>query len=149
MKIKNTVFGIFLISAVVLSFVFSEIKQQFETIENEKYTIISQSLKERVKNLISDKQSSTLAIALTLSQNSNIVKAVKNEIFDDLVLKKISEDLKKLTDYKNVWIQVIDIKGNSLYRSWTNKKGDNLYDIRADLIEIKKFYQCRYLFYDI
>jgi len=136
MKIKNTIFGIFLISAVVLSFVFSEIKQQFETIENEKYTIVSQSLKERVKNLISDKQSSTLAIALTLSQNSNIVEAVKNETFDDLVLKKISEDLKKLTDYKNVWIQVIDIQGNSLYRSWTDKKGDNLYNIRADLREL-------------
>lgn len=136
MKIKNTIFGIFLISAVVLSFVFSEIKQQFETIENEKYTIISQSLKERVKNLISDKQSSTLAIALTLSQNSNIVEAVKTETFDTLVLTKISQDLKKLTDYKNVWIQVIDIKGNSLYRSWTDKKGDNLYDIRADLREL-------------
>jgi C4-dicarboxylate-specific signal transduction histidine kinase len=136
MKIKNTIFGIFLVSAVVLSFVFSEIKQQFETIENEKYTIVSQSLKERVKNLISDKQSSTLAIALTLSQNSNIVEAVKAETFNDLVFKKISEDLKKLTDYKNVWIQFIDTKGTSLYRSWTDQKGDNLYDIRADLREL-------------
>ena len=136
MKIKNTIFGIFLVSAVVLSFVFLEIKQQFESIESEKYTIVSQSLKERVKNLISDKQSSTLAIALTLSQNSSIVESVKNEIFDEITLKKISEDLKKLTDYKNVWIQVIDIKGKSLYRSWTDKKGDSLYEIRADLREL-------------
>lgn len=44
--------------------------------------------------------------------------------------------LKGVAEYaslKNVWIQVIDKKGYSLYRSWTDKRGDAIIQKRQDL----------------
>lgn len=126
----------FVLLAFMLVFVYIDLKNRFEFVENEKYKIISKSIKERVLNLVSDKQSSTLAISLTLSQNSDIISSLRGNDFDTLPLEKISKDLRSLTDYKNVWIQILSPKGVSLYRSWTQKRGDNLYDIRADLREL-------------
>ncbi|MDY0327581.1 MAG: ATP-binding protein [Arcobacteraceae bacterium] len=133
---KKAIYLLLFVVALVLIYGYIDIKNRFATIENEKYTIVANSLQERVQNLITDKQSSTLAIALALSQNNDIVTTIKNQVFDTIPLGKISADLKTLTDYKNVWIQLIDVHGTSLYRSWTPNTGDNLYDIRSDLREV-------------
>ncbi|QOG12396.1 ATP-binding protein [Arcobacter sp. FWKO B] len=136
---KKTIYATTLIVLIIiLTYGYSDIKKRFEIIEHEKYTIVSDSLAQRVQNLISDKQSSTLAIALTLSQNSELVNSLKKHTFDTISLDKIATDLKKMTDYKNVWIQILDTTGTSLYRSWIDKKGDNVYNIRADVREVIK-----------
>ncbi len=135
---KKPIYLLLFVIALVLVYGYIDIKNRFETIEKEKYTIVANSLQERVQNLISDKQSSTLAIALALSQNNDIVSTILNKTFDKVPLEKISDDLKRLTDYKNVWIQLIDAQGTSLYRSWTPNSGDSLYAIRSDLREVIK-----------
>jgi two-component system, NtrC family, C4-dicarboxylate transport sensor histidine kinase DctB len=135
---KKPIYLLLFVIALVLVYGYIDIKNRFETIEKEKYTIVANSLQERVQNLISDKQSSTLAIALALSQNNDIVSTILSKTFDKVPLEKISDDLKRLTDYENVWIQLIDAQGTSLYRSWTPNSGDSLYAIRSDLREVIK-----------
>lgn len=40
------------------------------------------------------------------------------------------------TYFKETWIQLIDVHGVSLWRSWTDKKNDSLLEVRPELVEI-------------
>ena len=100
------------------------------------------TLRASLKNMIEAKQKSTLGLAITLAtHDKELVKYInKKEIpasyYDDLITQ-YSEN----TFYKNIWIQVIDTKGISLYRSWSLNHGDDLSKIRADIrsaLKIKK-----------
>lgn len=44
--------------------------------------------------------------------------------------------LSTTSEYKNVWVQVINAQGISIARSWTNRAGDNLANIRKDVREM-------------
>ena len=57
---------------------------------------------------------------------------MKNEEYEKLNYQKIVDEIAQNSKYKNVWIQIVDKNGNSIYRSWTDKKGDNLL-FRKDL----------------
>ncbi|MFA6741730.1 MAG: ATP-binding protein [Arcobacteraceae bacterium] len=92
------------------------------------------------ENFIDNKTNTTLAIALSLVKDSELPKLMANEEYDKFNYNDISLQIKDNTKYKNIWIQIIDKNGNSVYRSWTDKKGDNLF-FRKDLknfIENKK-----------
>ncbi|WP_164967384.1 ATP-binding protein [Arcobacter cloacae] len=78
------------------------------------------------ENLIKDKLNATLTISLALSKNNNLHKVIKEEDYSKLDYSKIINEIKENSKYKNVWIQVVDKSGKSIYRSWTDKKGDNL-----------------------
>jgi signal transduction histidine kinase len=78
------------------------------------------------ENLIKDKLNATLTISLALSKNDNLHKVIKEEDYSKLNYTKIINEIKENSKYKNVWIQVVDKSGKSIYRSWTDKKGDNL-----------------------
>ncbi|QKF76854.1 ATP-binding protein [Arcobacter defluvii] len=84
------------------------------------------------QNLIKDKQNTTLAIALALAKNDSLYRLMENKDYDKLEYKKISDELNQYSKYKNVWIQIVDKNGKSVYRSWTDLKGDNLL-FRKDL----------------
>ena len=92
------------------------------------------------ENFIDNKTNTALAIALSLVKDSELPKLMANEEYDKFNYNDISLQIKDNTKYKNIWIQIIDKNGNSVYRSWTDKKGDNLF-FRKDLknfIENKK-----------
>ncbi len=78
------------------------------------------------EQLIQDKLNTALAIALALAKDANLYKFIQNKDFEKLDYKRISEEIKENSKYKNVWIQIIDHTGKSIYRSWSDKKGDNL-----------------------
>ena len=104
----------------------------------EKHNSISLNIQNKINFLIETKRNSTLAIALTLAENEKIQDVLlqdKNQNYD---LNKLSEKLKKYTDFKNVWFHIIDTNGVSLYRSWTNDKNDKVKNFRLDLQEIFK-----------
>ncbi len=84
------------------------------------------------QNLIKDKQNTTLAIALALAKNDSLYKFMQTQDYEKLDYKKISAEIKEHTKYKDVWIQIVDKNGKSIYRSWTDLKGDNLL-FRKDL----------------
>lgn len=59
----------------------------------------------------------------------------------ELLEKKYSDLTNKLnehTDFKNVWFQLIDKNGISIYRSWTADRFDKIKNLRLDLQELYK-----------
>ena len=96
------------------------------------YNTSNNNIIKTTENLIKDKQNTTLAIALALAKNNNLYNFMKNEEYEKLNYQKIVDEIAQNSKYKNVWIQIVDKNGNSIYRSWTDKKGDNLL-FRKDL----------------
>ena len=78
------------------------------------------------ESLIQDKLNTTLTIALSLAKNLELQKQLKEKNYEHLDYAQIIEEIKEYSKYKNVWIQILDSKGSSKYRSWTKKRGDNL-----------------------
>lgn len=111
------------------------LKDQLFVVEQNKYSIIAANMRNRTANLISDKHSSTTAIALSLSNNSDLINIFQNQRQYNAV-NNLSKVLADSTDYKNVWIQLINTEGQSIYRSWDNSKGDSLSTIRGDVQKV-------------
>ncbi|MEA3354465.1 MAG: ATP-binding protein [Campylobacterota bacterium] len=108
-----------------------------EHLKNEYYLNYSKSIKKEIDLLVQSKKDSTLSLALALSRNNKaIVEALLSNRIESLELKNFSKSLKENTKYKNVWFQIIDQKGTSIYRSWVDKRGEDLTKIRADVREM-------------
>jgi signal transduction histidine kinase len=112
------------------------LKKEKELLE-EKYNSVSINIKDKINSLILSKKNATLAITLTLAENENIKKPIFNQneakTFD---LDILSKKLKDYTDFKNVWFQIINKDGISVYRSWTKDKNDEIKLYRLDLPKI-------------
>lgn len=116
---------------IVLGTYFYISKKQ-ENLLNSIYYTTHSNISNTTKNLIKDKLNATLSISLALSKNNNLHKIIKEENYSKLDYSKFINEIRENSKYKNVWIQIVDKNGNSVYRSWTNKKGDNLL-FRKDL----------------
>ncbi len=114
------------------------IKVKQNTILTDKYKQTAENMRSRIANLLLIKEKSTLAIALSLASNESL----KEHILQKKVPRKYYEELiqryKKNTLYQNIWIQVMNKEGISLYRSWTEDKGDNLFKVRREISVAKK-----------
>ena len=145
--IKNSRIYIFTLAFVVLVLlvIFSYLyflKSTKEDFIYNNYEKQALTLRGSLQSMIEAKQKSTLGLAITLAtHDKELVKYInKREIpasyYDDLITQ-----YSKNTFYKNIWIQVVDSKGISLYRSWSKIHGDNLSQIRVDIknaLKIKK-----------
>ena len=103
----------------------------------QKYSLLTKNIEEKTNFLIQSKKNATLAIALSLSENEKIKEIILKENYN-YDLNILSEKLKKSTDFKNVWFQIIDKEGISLYRNWTSNKNDKIKKYRLDLQEVLK-----------
>ncbi|QOY51049.1 PAS domain-containing protein [Candidatus Sulfurimonas baltica] len=95
----------------------------------------SESMKNKLSQLIDEKQGSTESIAFVLSKNKSVEEALLKKDKSLLDFSEIIKGLQKNKELENVWIQIIDIDGNSLYRSWTNNTGDSVAKARVDIAE--------------
>ena len=101
------------------------------------YGELTVAMLNKVETLISEKKNATLTISLSQSKNSKILDALNNSTNTQLFLQDLSLQLKKETDFKNVWFQIINKDGISIARSWSDKKGDDLSLIREDVRSMK------------
>jgi len=95
-------------------------------------------MREQVSSLILLKQKATVAMALSLANDKNLALKVKNKEIEQEYYKQLIQNLTHETLYRNIWIQLFDKDINTLYRSWSHKRGDNLSNIRADLRKVAK-----------
>ena len=109
------------------------ITNQTQKFIEQRYNNVTLEYKGKVKQLVDEKKKSTLLIAIALSQNKNLKDALTNKNSQCLEIDKFTQLAKKHTVYKNIWIQIIDDKGNSFYRSWVLKRGDSLLKARVDV----------------
>ena len=127
-------FLLFATSLFYLGDAYKEFKIQ-EELQN-RYAALAQSLDSELATMIQEKRNATLSIAVSLARGQNLQKVLKEQRSDNTFLQELSADLKKSTDFKNVWIQLIDKNGINRMRSWTERTGDNLALIRSDVFSM-------------
>jgi diguanylate cyclase (GGDEF)-like protein len=141
-KINNQKYIILLFIAGILIILFTMkyINNKIEEIKQNEFQKEAISIKKEVQKLQKIKMRDTMAIPIALSYNTLFQKYLEHKINVNLqkTLKKLSFSFRKYTEYKNVWIQVIDKNGVTLGRSWTNKANDSLYKLRKDVRDMIK-----------
>jgi len=127
-----------IISILAITMTINYIYQKENELLEEKYNYITQNLEKKIDSLIENKKNATLALTITLANNTEIIDILKNNSVENSRLHNLSLLLREKTSFKNVWFQVIDNKGISLFRSWSKKKNDAIYKLRLDVREMLK-----------
>lgn len=96
-----------------------------------------QTIEHQISGIMKDRRESAMAIALALAESDQISDLLcadcRGQSPVKLNLRPFVEQLSLHTEYSQLWIQVIDAEGVSRYRSWTNKTGDSLKEVRRDV----------------
>ena len=103
-----------------------------------KHNNIANDMQNQSKIMIDEKRNATLTIAMALAEDSQIKKALIDDDFKNIDLYKFSLKLRKNSDFKNVWFQIVSKDGVSKYRSWTKKRGDSVVNARIDVSKMIK-----------
>jgi len=109
-----------------------------EDIKHEIYTNQSIELKKTIDEKIQENKEKTAAITYLLSLEKNLISALLSKDNSLIDYSSIIKGIETQTGYKNLWIQIIDNKGYSFYRSWTKNVGDNAAAARIDIREMMK-----------
>ncbi len=136
-KNKYSLLLIFLILSFAIYLTIEKLKQNaIETYKQESYKENITSAQIHLITLIKEKQNTTTTIALGMATNIQIIEALKAKKSTGNLLKDYSRKLAENTDFKNVWFQLITKEGDSLERSWTDVKSDNILAIRKDVQKV-------------
>lgn len=100
------------------------------------YKAQAKEIHDNLEHLIEQKQKSTLAIALSLTNDKALIERIKQKNIPNNYYSNLISMFQKETLYQNVWIQIVDKDANSLYRSWSPLTGDTLMEEREDLQDI-------------
>ena len=136
---KIYIFAIGLIFALIMTAVgyLLFLKDAKKDLLHTRYKAKSIDLRSDLKNMIDAKQKAGLALALTLArQDDKLPRYVLKNKIPKNYYKSLITEYKKNTLYKNIWIQILNENGVSLYRSWSEKKGDNLALLRKDIVDV-------------
>ncbi len=130
---------VFLALLYLLFFIFSGylyIYQYEAKLKTKKYNALALEMKETAESFIKEKEKENALISLSLSLNDNIKMALVEKDTTRLNFDYIINDISKYTDIDDIWIQLINTKGESFYRTWTPETGDDLLGVRADIKQI-------------
>ena len=134
------VFSFLILTIFVLYGTYYYILDKQKILLDSTYNLTNTNILKLTEKFLDNKINTTLAIALSLVKDYELHKLMATQEYDKFNYNDISQQIKDNTKFKNIWIQIIDKNGNSIYRSWTDKKGDNLF-FRKDLknfVEDKK-----------
>ena len=102
------------------------------------YTKQSIEMKKEVEYFIKQKQGLTAAITFLISKDKTVTDALLQNDSSIMNFQEIIKGLTTFSEYKNIWIQIIDKDGYSFYRSWLAKHGDYLAKARKDVAMMLK-----------
>ena len=116
------------------------ILKNISELEDKKYIKYSTTIKNTVERAIREKKKENLLLTFSLSFNENVKKIIltKNS---NINLNDIIVNLAKYTAYYDIWFQLYNIQGQSLYTTWTtenrkkNEKPRNINISRDDEVE--------------
>ena len=123
----------FVILAIIFSFSYIYTTQRVEDMKNKKYEEIVKEMHNDFELLVHEKSEAVLLVCLTLSQEKSITSLLETKKTQNIDLSQLTKILQENTSLHNVWFQLIDDTGHSIYRSWTQKSGDDLTQIRPDI----------------
>lgn len=140
MSLKNYITPI-LFSLIMLGISFAiisiYINDQQQEVQQKAYADKTNQIQNLIKTLIQNKKEKVSFIALSLAQDNKLKNALLTHN-DQLSYDDYLNTLAKESDFKNIWLHVIDKEGRSFYRSWTQKHGDNIREKRLDLQQMFK-----------
>ncbi|MGJ0364221.1 PAS domain S-box protein [Aliarcobacter cryaerophilus] len=134
-KILYFVIGFLVLQSISYYFYYSPKKEE---ITKEIYLEKSIQMRKNLTDEIKRKQDNTLNMAFILSQDENLINALKTKNKSLLNYENTLLFLHDNSEYKNLWLQIVDKDGRSFYRSWRKMTGDNLSNVRTDLEELIK-----------
>ncbi len=130
---------IFFITSIVTYVIFNNITQtKIDSLKHYNFLNSAKEMQEQTKILINEKRNATLAIALSLAEDSLFKKALLNNDPSKINLDNFSMKLRKYSDFKNVWFHLITKDGISFYKSWINKRGNSAINTRLDVVKMIK-----------
>jgi len=121
--------GIFILFLFYMEYIQSEKKH----LETEIYTNQAKFMEKNLASMIDEKKKATTAIAITLASNNLLPELIEHHQELEKKLNSLISNLKEYTNYKNIWIHILDRDLHSIYRSWTSIKDDSLCTKRDDL----------------
>ena len=134
-KILYFVIGFLVLLSISYYFYYSPKKEE---ITKEIFLEKSIQMRKLFIDEIKRKQDNTLNMAFILSQDENLINALKTKNKSLLNYENTLLFLHDNSEYKNLWLQIVDKDGRSFYRSWRKMTGDNLSNVRTDLEELIK-----------
>jgi PAS domain S-box-containing protein len=142
MDLKSNLKYLLLISIISISAFFTInyfVELKVDSIKKDKFSTISNNVKMLIDQAIEDKIYSTLNLAISISEYASSHKLLSKQNKEELKnLKNISMKIEKNSNFRNLWIHVVDAKGISRYRNWSEKSGDYLLNVRKELISLLK-----------
>lgn len=130
--------ALFFLLFFLLLFSFIYLDSRVKGIQDKVYLSAGKDLQKRLTLLLDEKSRALLKIALTLSQYKELRNALIKNDSKAINFNKTSMQLRAESSYKNVWFHIVDKKGRSFYRSWTDKQGDSLISARLDVAKMMK-----------
>lgn len=127
-----------LVFILIIFFGYIIINSKINTLTDKRYLTVSKEMKEQLKNFIDEKKEGVLQLSLVVSKNDAIKKALLTNDSSSIHLDELSLELKKYSNLKNIWFQVVKADGTSIYKSFSNKKGENILKFRSDMAKIVK-----------
>lgn len=144
LKNNNSVFiWIALVFLVIASVVFWLYGNAKTKLYNDALQSYQKEVSREITGLIDDSREASMAIALALSESTQVHDFLQQDFTSSasitpLKFEHLIEKMTLHTHYRNLWVQVLDTKGVSRYRSWTKNVGDSLVSARLDLREMLK-----------
>lgn len=92
-----------------------------------------------IQALIDEQKNASMTLALSLAENPIVRHLLQPSSESHRYRKKFSNlvtNINQQRGFNNLWVQLIDIEGSSVYRSWTKKSGDSLLGVRPEIREI-------------
>ena len=130
---NSVIIIIILIITIVLFMSKSTANKEIESIKYSNYVTFSNNIKHTIHTEIENKKKINSLIAITLAKDLTLINALKTNNRSLIKLEEYIKQLDRLTDYKNIWFQLIDKNGKSFFRSWTKKYGDDMLKARIDI----------------
>ena len=134
---KNFYFVIGFLSIISISYYFYYSPKK-EEITKEIFLEKSIQMRKLFTDEIKRKQDNMLNMVFILSQDENLINALKTKNKSLLNYDNTLLFLHDNSEYKNLWLQIVDKDGRSFYRSWRKITGDDLSNVRTDLEELIK-----------
>ena len=127
-----------LIITICFSVSYFYLTHKVNTLKNEKYLETSTEMKNELQSLIKEKSEAILLVTLGLSANQNIKNAIKKRDYKSIGFDDLIVTLRRHSSLQHVWFQLITPEGKSFYRSWNDKRGDDLSKVRPDVAQMIK-----------
>ena len=129
-KLTLVFLGLFVLLAQGAFYLFERSAEQ--DLKEAIYQQAAQTIFDQIQHQIQQKQQTTLMLNMgisdylsqTMGHNSELDQQRLNQLIGrmDELLQQLTEN----TLYKNIWFQIADINGHSLYRSWSPIKEEAL-----------------------